>query len=102
MSTGPVFGLDTPNVGIEADFLRQPLFHRWLRHRLFRHRRENTLERPAVVVGGLRRRGVEHGVAVEQRHLDENGASLLGAAAAHGAKDTFGLAAAQIGGYPDT
>ena len=97
----PVLGLDDPDVRIEADFLGETLFHRLLRHRLRRRRREHALDRPAVVIDGLRRRRVQHGVAVEQRHLDEHRARLLRAAPAHGAEHAFGLAAAQIGGHPD-
>ena len=61
-----------------------------------------TSARPAgFVIGGLRRRRVEHRVAVEQRDLDEHRAGLLRAAPAHRAEHALGLAAAQIGRHPD-
>src|ERR1700722_4311601 len=100
MSPCPVLGLDDPSIRIEADFLCKTLFYRLLRHRLRRGRREKTLDRPAVVIDRLRRRHIEHGVAVEQRHLDENGAGLLRAAPAHRAEHAFGLATAQISRHP--
>ena len=100
VTPGPVLGLDDPDVGIEADFLGETLFHRLLRHRLRRGWREQALDRPAVVIDGLRRGRVQHRVAVEQRHLDEHRACLLRAAPAHGAEDALGLAAAQIGRHP--
>ena len=62
---------------------------------------EQPLGRPAIVIDGLRRRCIQHGVAVEQRHLDEHRPRLLRPALAHGAEYSLGLAAAQIGGHPD-
>ena len=70
------------------------------RHRLRRCRRENALDRPAVVIDRLRRRRIQHGIAVEQRHLDEDRAGLLRAAPAHRAEYPLGLAAAQISRHP--
>ena len=57
-------------------------------------------DRPAVVIGGLRRRRVEHRVAVKQRDLDEHRTRLFRAAPTHGAEYALGLAAAQIGRHP--
>ena len=96
----PVLGLDDPGIRIEPDFLGETFFHRWFRHRLRRCRRENALDRPAVVIDRLRRRHVQHGVAVEQRDLDEYRAGLFRAAPAHGAEHALGLAAAQISRHP--
>jgi hypothetical protein len=42
----------------------------------------------------LRCRHVEHGIAIEQRDLDEHRAGLFRAAPAHGTEYPFGLAAA--------
>ena len=97
----PVLGLDDPGVGIEAEFLGEAFFHRLLRHRLRRSGHEQPLGRAALVIDGLRRGRIQHGVAVEQRHLDEHRPRLLRPALAHGAEDALGLAAAQIGGHPD-
>ena len=72
------------------------------RHRLRRCRREKAIDRPAVIIDRLRCRHVEHRSAIHQRHLDEDGACLLGPAPAYGAEYAFGLAAAQIGRHPDT
>jgi hypothetical protein len=66
-----------------------------------RSRREQALGRPALVIDGLRCGPVQHGVAVEMSHLDEHRASLFRATPAHGAKNSLGLAAAQITGHPD-
>ncbi len=98
----PVLGLNDPGIRVEPDFLGETLFHRGFRHGLFRCRREEALDRPAVVIDRLRRRDVEHGIAVEQRDLDEDRAGLFRAAPAHGAEYAFGLAAAQVSGHPDT
>ena len=97
----PVLGLDNPGVGIEPQFLGEALLHGWLRHRLQRSGHEQALGRAALVIDGLRRRCIQHGVAVEQRHLDEHRPRLLRPALAHGAEYSLGLAAAQIGGHPD-
>ena len=72
MPPRPVLGLDDPGVGIEAEFLGEALLHGLLRHRLRRSRREQALGRAALVIDGLRRGRIQHGVAVEQRHLDEH------------------------------
>src|SRR5260370_10906606 len=72
------------------------------RHGLSRCRRENALDRPAVVIDRLRRRHVQHGIAVEQRTLDEYRASLFRAAPAHGAEYPLGLATSQVSRHPYT
>ena len=64
-------------------------------------RRKESLDRPALVIDGLRRRRVEHGIAIERGDLDEYRTRLLRAAPAHRAENSLGLAAAQIGGHPD-
>ena len=58
------------------------------------------LDRPAVVIDRLRRRHVEHGIAVEQRHLHEHRPGFFRAAPAHRAEYALGLAAAQISRHP--
>ena len=62
---------------------------------------QTPLDRPAVVIGGLRRRSIQHRVAVEQRELDEHSAGLFRAAPPHRAEHALGLAAPQIGRDPD-
>src|SRR3979411_1864064 len=95
-----VLSLDDPGVRLEPDFLDQTLFHGRFRHGLSRCRRENALDRPAVVIDRLRCRHVEHGIAIEQRNLDEYRAGLFRAAPAHGAEYPLGLAAAQVSCHP--
>ena len=98
----PVLGLDDPGVGIEADFLGETLFHRSCSGTGCGEVGANTRSiGRLVVIDGLRRRRIQHGVAVEQRDLDEHRAGLLRAAPAHRAEDALGLAAAQIGRHPD-
>src|SRR6266699_1662968 len=96
MPPGLVLGLDDPCIGIEADFLDDALFDRLFGERLRRDRREETLDRPAVVIDRLRRRHIQHGLAVKACDLDEYGAGLFRAAPAHRAEHPRGLAAAQI------
>src|SRR6202011_4350296 len=55
MPSGFVFGLHDPDIRVEPDFLCQTLLHGGFRHRLFRCRREEALDRAAVVIDGLRR-----------------------------------------------
>ena len=98
---GLVLDLHDPDVRVKPDLPGETFFHRLFRHRLRRCRREHPLDRPAVVIGGLRRRRVQHRVAVEQRQLDEHRPRLLRAAPAHGAEHAFGLAAAQVSRDPD-
>src|SRR4051794_17036282 len=100
MPPGPVLGLDDPDIRIETDFLGETFFDHLLRHRLRRCRRKKALARPALVIDRLRRGRVQHGIAVERRHLDEHRARLLRAALAHGAEDSLGLATTQIRRYP--
>jgi hypothetical protein len=94
MAALAILGLDDPNVGIEADFLLEPLFHRLLRHRLRRCRDKNALHRSAFVIGALRRRHIQHRLAVEQGDLNENCPRLFGAAPAHRTEHACPLAAA--------
>src|SRR5262249_462097 len=89
----PVLGLDDPGVGIEADLLGEPLLHRLLRYRLFGNRREHAFGGPARVIGGLRRRRIEHGIAVEQCYFYEYRPRLLGTAPAHRTEHALALAA---------
>src|SRR6185437_16375449 len=102
MPPGLVLGLDNPGIRIEADFPGQALLHRSFGLRLFRNRHEEALDRPAVVINRLRRRHVQHRIAVERGHLDEDGARLLRPAPAHRAEHALALAAAQIGRNPNT
>src|ERR1700753_802654 len=101
MPPGPVLGFDDPGIRVEAQLTGETLFDRGLGDRLRRGCNEQPLDRTALVIDRLRRRGIQHGVAVEQRDLDEHRAGLLRATLAHGTKDALGLAAAQIGGDPD-
>jgi hypothetical protein len=101
MPTRPVFGFNDPGVRIEPDFLGETLFYRGFRHRLRRCGHEEALDRPTVVIDGLRRRDVEHGLSVEQRHLYKHCSSFFSATPAHGPEYAFGLAAAQVSRYPD-
>src|SRR5216683_4276707 len=96
-----VLGLNDPGVRVEPDFLDQTLFHGRFRHGFSRRRRKNALDRPAVVIDRLRCRHVQHGIAVEQRHLDEHRAGFFGAAPAYRAEYSLGLAAAQISRHPN-
>ena len=54
-----------------------------------------------LVEGGLRRRPIQSGGAVEPVDLDEDRAGLVGAAPAHRREGAFDVAAAQIGRDPD-
>src|SRR5271169_5956991 len=102
VSPCPVLGLHDPRIRIEPEFFDKTRFHGLFRQWLLRYRDEKTLDRPAVVIDGLRRRHEQHGIAIEQRHLDEHGTSFIRAAPTYGAKDAGGLAAAQISRHPYT
>ncbi len=95
-----VFDFNDPRIRIESNFSRKAIFDRLLGDRLGRRRRKHTLNGPTVVVYGLRRGGVKHRIAVEQRQLDENGARLIRATAAHRPENALALATAQIGSDP--
>lgn len=97
-----VLDFNDPRIRIESNFFRKALFDRLLGDRLNRRRREHTLHGPAVVVYGLRRGGVKHRIAVEQRQLDENGTCLIRSTAAHRPENALALATAQIGSDPNT
>ena len=96
----PVLGLNDPDVGIEADFLGETFFDRWLGYRLQRGRSKQPLRGTALVIDGLWRGRVQHRIAIERRHLDEHRARLFRAAPAHRAEYAFGLAAAQVSRHP--
>ena len=100
---GAVLDLDDPDIGIEADFTRQPRFDIGLRRRpvAAQHGGENAVGRLRLVEGGLRRRPVQCGGAVEPADLDEDRAGLFGATPAHRREGAFDIAAAQIGRHPD-
>lgn len=102
MPTCLVFDFNDPGIRIESNFSRKALFDRLLGDGLGGRRRKHTFNGPAVVVYGLRRGGVKHRIAVEQRQLDENGACLVRSTAAHRPVNTLALATAQIGGNPNT
>src|SRR5262245_9557801 len=97
----PVLGLDDPGVGIEADFLGEALFDRSFWPGVRRERAEEAVERPRVIIEGLRRWREQQGAAIHQRDLDEDCASLLGTSASYRAKNACPLTASQIGGDPD-
>ena len=101
MAAGFVFDLDDPDIRIELHFLHETLFHSLLGNRLGGCRRKCPVGRMAVVISGLRRRRKKQRGAVKQRELDEHRTRLLGAAPAHRAKYSFGLASPQIRSNPD-
>ena len=86
MPSGAILDLDDPDVEVEANFLHKAVFHRLLGDRSGRRLGKYAVGRPALVVGGLRRRREQQRVAVEQRQLDENGPRLFRPSPSHGAK----------------
>ena len=102
MPAGAIFGLDDPQVGIEADLACEVGFGIGIRRR---HRLERGAEgavRRMILEGGLRRRPVQVGRAVETVDLDEDRAGLLGAAPAHRREHALDVAAPHIGGDPES
>ena len=97
----PILGLDDPGVRIEPDFLGQRSSTEASGTGCGDVGGKDALDRPAVVIDRLRRRHVQHGIAVEQRDLDEDGAGLFGTPPAHRTEYALGLATAQISRNPD-
>src|SRR5215475_5746436 len=64
MPTGLVFSLDDPCVRIKTDFPYNSLLYRLFCYRFLRCRREESLDRPAVVIDCLWCRYIEHRLAV--------------------------------------
>src|SRR5690606_6166232 len=101
VAAGPVLHLDDPEIGVELQFTRKALLDLRFRDEAVRHGGEAPVAGTRFIEGGLRRRGVERGGAVELRDLHKDGASLFRAAPADDREGAFQMAAADVSRNPD-
>jgi hypothetical protein len=101
ISPGGLFDLDDPKVGVEFHFARETGFDRGIRGGLhFKACGECAVGAPPGSDRGLRRRPEQIRRAVKPADAHKDGASFLGAAAAHDGIGALDLTAAQISGDP--
>src|SRR5215467_1585003 len=101
VSSGAVFGLDDPQVGVEADLPgeirlsfsigRRHGFHRWA---------EGAIDRILRIKSRLRGRSIEVRSVVKAVDLDENRPRFIGTAPANHCEHAFDVAASHIGQNP--
>src|SRR5438876_8153076 len=102
MTARPVFDLDDPHIGIEADFACEARLDLVLGHRLDAEAAaESAIGRISIVEGALRRWREQFRGAVEPVQLDEDSAGLFGPAPPYRGKGPLDVAAANIGRHPD-
>src|ERR1700749_3592985 len=65
MSPRPILSLDDPGIRIEKNLPGKTLLHRLLGQGLSRDRHEEALDGSAIVIDRLRRRHIQHGIAVK-------------------------------------
>src|SRR6185437_4933265 len=104
IASGAVLNLDNPYIRVKSDFAYQPCFDIGVRRRFAaaEHSREHAIGGLCLIKGGLRRRSIQCGSAVETANLNKDRTGLVGATPAHRREYAFRVAAAQIGRHPNT
>jgi len=101
VSPGAVFGLDDPQVGVEADLPGEiRLSFRIGRRRGFNRWAEGAINRMLRIKSGLWGRSIDVRGVVKAVDLDENRPRFIGAAPANHREHAFDVAAPHISRHP--